>query len=167
MKKEDEIIYKLLGTTNAPSENRKNLAKKIKLYLQACDKVEVAQLFIKYLQNFFHYYPEVNSIEFIIETSLMGDYNISFLEFSCLNSVEQEQLKKSFYFIVFDIGGLLHYLSEKNRHLTIKKYELNRISRDILHSDELEIFNRIENFEKHKLEENIPVNNEKEQPLKV
>lgn len=169
MKTEDEIIYKLLGTTHSPSENRENFAKNIQLYLKACEKVKMAKIFEERYQDLFDKNQNLESIAFEVTKVQSDYYDIVNLVFEPRELINNEDLKRDFYEIIYEEHYMLDHLYKykESRYLIINRDKLKNTSQIFLNEAELDMFNRIENFEKSKLEKLINTTDKKTHTMKV
>lgn len=158
MKSIEETIYNLVGNRQNPSSDKDEVVKNLNIYLEVYKKLDLIESFAKNIDLFLNK-NKIECVEFSIEKERHRYYYIYNIEIVACNDSEIENFEDlSFYFfdLVSNHDTLLKYFYDyKVDYLRINKKNLKELSNSIISVSDLEIYNKIENFEKNKLEEVI------------
>lgn len=166
-------IYELLGSSQSPVNNRKMLIEDLKIYLKACDKLETFKILSQKMHALFAKYNSINVINFKVKSNALE--NLQILSFKSKKNpnvvIDYEQVEhdiKLAFWGTYRLEEVLkHYHNEEIDCFFMSKESLNITAKDILLPKEFEIYEGVENCEKHKLEQIIATNSKKSKLAKI
>lgn len=170
-----EKIYKIIGSSHSPTEDRKELINYLQKYLIVCDKLEEIKSVTRDITNFFKKYPNIKGFFTSIEKDKdsLEFYYAKDTGIIYVNSKISEESKpgdtvSEIEYIVFNNEKFLKQcLNHSIDSLDINRENIEEILHKIILPHEKVIYDSIENFEKNKLEKTITLNRKKRKILKV
>lgn len=168
MRKVEEVIYQCLGTQMSPNDNRDEFLNNFKNYIKACEKVDCVKEFYEKLKSFFIEYPDIKTISF----KSLNKYSFNFIKFFDIaeNEIRHQEEKMVALFRSatnnsYDMLNIVQNMSHEEMY--IENGNLGLSIHLALTEEELDIYNKVEYFEKNKLEILISLNSKKSSTLKV
>lgn len=163
----EEKIYHLIGTRHSPTEDRVELIKTLTIYLSVYDKISSLEIFKKDVDSFFDDYPHLSSASFYVGKDREIFFYINEIELFFSKESIDEDREKNNDSIQNDLIGLMlkhEDILESLYNFNIDNFVLDKgsaqaIEKIIIPTSQMEIYNKIENFEKNKLEGIIAARN--------
>lgn len=170
LQKDIETVWRILGTTAAPTANREGLVDVINTYLKAADKIKESRLVVRLLGQFFAKYPTLNSFQFKLDMEdVNGEIYLEDLRFKEAHHTHITKMSEDIYKILFEKQLFLRYLYYRtySNEYIIEKTGINNIIDNMLTYEEKEIFYGIENFEINKLHNDIAESKKRDKLNKI